>query len=307
MTYAADRRLLLVHAHPDDETLTNGATMARYAAEGARVALVTCTRGEQGEILLPELAHLAADRDGGLGDHRVRELATALSALGVIEHRFLDQVPGEVHGRYQDSGMAWGPDGRAVPAPRTPPGAFSLAGVDEAAARLAVVVRQVRPQVVVTYEPGGGYGHPDHVQAHRVTMRAVELAAAEGPGGPAWPVPKVYWSVLPESVARSALADLDRRDDVPFPVAPPDGPLPTLVVPDADVTTAVDASAFVAAKTAALHAHATQVAVDGDLYALGPTGAAQPITGVEYYRLVSGTPAPPWDADGREQDLFAGL
>src|SRR5664279_2117914 len=194
MAITADRRMLLVHAHPDDETINNGATMARYAAEGVHVTLITCTRGEMGEVIPSELAHLAAEQQDTLGEHRVGELAAAMAALGVTDHRFLDEVTGPfrpVH--YRDSGMAWGPDGTAVAAPDTRPGAFALADVEDAAARLAAVIRQVRPQVVVTYEPGGGYGHPDHVQAHRVTMRAVEQAERPGPGDDAWQVPKLYW------------------------------------------------------------------------------------------------------------------
>ena len=274
MARDADRRLLLVHAHPDDETINNGATMARYAAEGARVTLVTCTRGELGEVIPPELAHLADDRDGTLGEYRVGELAAATAALGVTDHRFLDAVDaGLPPVRYRDSGMAWGPDGRAVAAPDTRPGAFALADVDDAAARLAAVVRAVRPQVVVTYDPDGGYGHPDHVQAHRVTMGAVELAAGAGAGGAGWPVPKLYWTVTPEGSGGPATAIVDGR-------------------------------AHLAAKVAALHAHATQVTVDGSTFALS-NGVAQPLSAVERYRLVRGTPAPPLDADGCEQDLFA--
>src|SRR3954467_5327222 len=112
--------MLLVHAHPDDETLGNGATMAKYAAEGAQVTLVTCTRGEEGLVLVPELEHLAAPRDDRLGAHRETELAGAMDALGVRDHRFLDTValPGEEHpAHYRDSGMAWDADRRAVAAP----------------------------------------------------------------------------------------------------------------------------------------------------------------------------------------------
>ena len=161
----SDRRLLLVHAHPDDETIGNGATMAHYAAEGAHVTLVTCTLGEEGEVLVPELAHLAADQDDQLGRHRVGELATAMEALGVRDHRFLGGP-----GRYRDSGMMGLPTNDR-------PDAFWQADLDEAAALLVEVIREVRPQVLVTYDENGGYGHPDHIQAHRVAMRAAELAA----------------------------------------------------------------------------------------------------------------------------------
>ncbi|HEX2805159.1 MAG TPA: N-acetyl-1-D-myo-inositol-2-amino-2-deoxy-alpha-D-glucopyranoside deacetylase [Kineosporiaceae bacterium] len=304
---SSDRRLLLVHAHPDDETINNGATMARYAAEGTHVTLITCTRGEMGEVIPSELAYLGADRQDTLGEHRVGELAAAMAELGVTDHRFLDELDGPfepVH--YRDSGMAWGPDGTAVAAPDTRPGAFALADIDDAAARLASVVRQQRPQVVVTYEPGGGYGHPDHVQAHRVTMRALELAEQPGPGGDAWQVPKVYWVVIPERLARQLLSSLAAAGDNPFESWAGDGPLPSMMVPDELVSTVIDGSAHLSAKIAALRAHVTQIAVDGPFFALS-NGVGQPTVALEFYRLVHGAPGLPKDADGREIDLFAGL
>ena len=171
------RRLLLVHAHPDDETINHGATMARYAAEGAQVTLVTCTRGEQGEVIPAELAHLTGD---ALGTYRVGELAGAMAVLGVLDHRFLGdpQTPGRPAGEvlaaggqvFRDSGMAYDHDGGVVPSLDPPPGAFALVETEVAAEQLAAVILRERPQVVIGYEPGGGYGHPDHVQAHLVTM-----------------------------------------------------------------------------------------------------------------------------------------
>jgi N-acetyl-1-D-myo-inositol-2-amino-2-deoxy-alpha-D-glucopyranoside deacetylase len=329
MTSRGDRRMLLVHAHPDDETITNGATMARYAADGAHVTLVTCTRGEEGEIIPAELAHLASDCDDTLGDHRVGELADAMAALGVHDHRFLDRcgTDGGRDERYRDSGMVWGPDGVAVPVPDTRPGAFALADLDEAAGRLADVIREVRPQVLATYDPGGGYGHPDHVQAHRVAMRAVELAAADGAGGriatgaahasgtdavrevagvPGWDVPKVYWVAVPEGLMRTILAKLAEEGGNPFEGLSADGPLPSMFAPDDLVTTAVDGSDYVEAKAAAMRAHATQINVEGPFFALS-NGVGQPLAGTEFYRLVKGTPGGPLDAEGRETDLFAAL
>jgi N-acetyl-1-D-myo-inositol-2-amino-2-deoxy-alpha-D-glucopyranoside deacetylase len=303
-----DRRMLLVHAHPDDETINHGATMARYAADGVHVTLVTCTRGEEGEIIPGGLAHLASDRDDGLGDHRVGELADAMAALGVHDHRFLDRcgADGGREQRYRDSGMAWGPDGVAVPAPDTKPGAFALTDLDEAAARLADVVREVRPHVLATYDPGGGYGHPDHVQAHRVAMRAVELAVQDGPDAAGWDVPKVYWAAVPESLMRSVLRSLAESGENPFEGMSPDGPLPSMVAPDDAVTTALDGSAFVEAKAAALRAHATQINVEGPFFALS-NGVGQPLAGWEFFRLVKGVAGGPLDENGRESDLFGGL
>jgi N-acetyl-1-D-myo-inositol-2-amino-2-deoxy-alpha-D-glucopyranoside deacetylase len=313
------RRLLLVHAHPDDETLATGATMAKYTAEGAHVTLLTCTRGEEGLVLVPELAHLAAAGEGGLGEYRERELAAAMDALGVRDHRFLDTVhlpsdDGRPAPHYRDSGMAWDAGHRAVAAPDTGDDAFARADVDEAGARVAAVVRELRPHVLVTYEPGGGYGHPDHVQAHRAAMRGVELAlVGAGPGGAAWTVPKVYWSVLPESVIRSALREAAQRGELP-PGWDPDGELPSTVVPDDKVTAVIDGRAFLAQKTAALRAHATQVIVRDGVVDVGD-GARQPIVGVEWYQLASGPVAPSssgqesggQEPGGQETDLFVGL
>jgi N-acetyl-1-D-myo-inositol-2-amino-2-deoxy-alpha-D-glucopyranoside deacetylase len=305
MTDVPARRMLLVHAHPDDETLGNGATMARYAAEGVQVTLLTCTRGEEGLVLVPELEHLAAHREDGLGAHRETELAAAMAALGVRDHRFLDTVPAPAGGRssppafYRDSGMAWDAQHRAVAAPDTGPDAFARADVDEAAGRVAALVRELRPHVLVTYEPGGGYGHPDHVQAHRVAMRGAELAAGD------WRIPKIYWNVLPEGLVRTALRQLAGGGGAP-PGWDPDGPLPPMVVPDHLVTTVVDAQAYLDRKVAALRAHATQVLVEDGTVLVGD-GARQPLVGVEFYRLVQGVPGAPRDADGRETDLFAGL
>lgn len=308
MAVDAVHRLLLVHAHPDDETIGNGATMARYVDAGARVTLITCTRGEQGEILVPELAHLSADRSDGLGPHRETELAAAMGALGVTDHRFLGE-PG--HGRdarvYRDSGMAYAPDGSVVADPNARSDAFALADADEAAQRLADVVREVRPQVVVTYEPGGGYGHPDHVQAHRVAMRAVELAeTGSGAGGPAWAVAKVYWSALPESLVERTLKSMGDDPANPFRRFPESSPRMSMIVPDDQVTTCIEAGDLVPRKEAALRAHATQISVADGFFALS-NGIGQPLAGVEFYRLVRGEAAGPFDADGRETDLFAGL
>lgn len=165
VTTLPDRRLLLVHAHPDDETIGTGSTMAYYAAEGAHVTLVTCTLGEEGEIHVPELAGLAAAEADQLGGYRIAELAAACAELGVTDHRFLGGA-----GRYRDSGMMGLPT-------NANPRAFWQADLDEAAGYLLEVIREIRPQVVITYDDNGFYGHPDHIQAHRVTIRAVELAA----------------------------------------------------------------------------------------------------------------------------------
>lgn len=156
-----DRRLLLVHAHPDDESIGTGATMARYAAEGAQVTLVTCTLGEMGEIIPASLRSMTPDE---LGQYRVGELAAACAALGVADHRFLGGP-----GRWRDSGMMGTP-------PNEDPRCFWQAALDFAAGQLARIIEQNEPHVIVSYDANGFYGHPDHIQAHRVTVRARELA-----------------------------------------------------------------------------------------------------------------------------------
>ena len=167
-----DERLLLVHAHPDDETIGTGATMAKYVADGRGVTLVTCTAGEMGEVLVPDLEHLAADRDDRLGEHRRSELDAAMKALGVTDHRYLGGF-----GTYRDSGMQWHEDGYAIPADTIHDNAFWRADLTQAADHLVQIIREVRPQVLVTYDQFGNYGHPDHIQAHRVATYAVALAA----------------------------------------------------------------------------------------------------------------------------------
>jgi N-acetyl-1-D-myo-inositol-2-amino-2-deoxy-alpha-D-glucopyranoside deacetylase len=294
------RRILFVHAHPDDESIGNGATMARYADSGATVTLLTATRGDLGEVIPPELAALTPDE---LAEHRTGELATAMEALGVTDHRFLTRPDGT---GYRDSGMVWLKPGRATVGDDVDPRALAAAEPEEVAERIADVVREVRPQVVVTYEPGGGYGHPDHVRVHEATMRGVVLAA--GGGEVPWSVAKVYEIVQPEPEVRDALRAFVTSGAPGAGDA--EGPLPSVVVSPSEITTVVDGTEQLPAKIAALRAHATQVALDLD--AAEPAmrlsnGVPQPIWALEHYRLVHGVVSGPFDADGRETDLFAGI
>ncbi|MFF3335136.1 N-acetyl-1-D-myo-inositol-2-amino-2-deoxy-alpha-D-glucopyranoside deacetylase [Streptomyces sp. NPDC002888] len=285
MTEAPARRLLLVHAHPDDESINNGATMARYVTEGARVTLVTCTLGELGEVIPPNLQHLSGS---ALGEYRLGELGAALRELGVEDFR---QLGGP--GRYQDSGMMGLPD-------NDDESSFWQADVDGAAGHLVEVILEVRPQVIVTYDDHGGYGHPDHIQAHRVAMRAVELAAERG-----WEIAKVYWNRVPRPVVEDAFARL--RDDLPglpFAKAAAVDDVPG-VVGDDRITAEIDGTAYAAAKAAAMRAHATQIEVAEPYFALS-NELAQPLFTTEYYELVRGKPAPERAAE-RETDLFAGI
>jgi N-acetyl-1-D-myo-inositol-2-amino-2-deoxy-alpha-D-glucopyranoside deacetylase len=284
-------RLLFVHAHPDDETLTTGATIAHYAALGARVRVVTCTLGEEGEVIGERWAHLAVDQADQLGGFRIGELTAALNALGIEEPIFLGGA-----GRWRDSGM----DG-------TPPRhqqRFIDADPREAVGALVAIIRELRPHVVVTYDAEGGYGHPDHIHAHEVTMAAVAASGSTEYSGEAWSVPKVYWAV----VAKSAMAaGLDALEDVPpewIRVSIGDVPFG---YPDDAIDAVIEVAEQWPAKVASLRAHATQVTVapDGRSCALS-NNIALPIGAIEHYILAVGIPG---DRDDRgwETDLLAGL
>ena len=278
-------RMLLVHAHPDDETINNGATMAMYADLGAEVTLITCTRGEEGEVLIPELAHLAANQSDALGPHREIELADAMRALGVSDHRFL----GTDSLKFRDSGMM-GTE------PNNRPDVFWQAQVDSAADLLVTVIDEIKPHVLITYDEFGGYGHPDHIQAHRVAMRASEKSE--------WQIPKIYWNVMPKSVIQSGIdamkkvgsdfMGVESADELPF------------AKDDSFVNALIDGNKYVDKKMDAMRAHATQISVDGPFFALSDNVGLQ-IWGNEYYTLVRGAKAEPIDEQGRETDLFAGI
>lgn len=278
-------RVLLVHAHPDDETINNGATMALYASLGAQVTLITCTRGEEGEILTPELIHLASSDTDSLGEHRESELANAMKALGVSDFRFL----AEGERKYRDSGMmGTEPNNRLD--------VFWQADLEEASDCLVKVIEEVKPHVLITYDEIGGYGHPDHIQAHRVAMRASEKSN--------WQIQKIYWNTMPKSVIAEGIAKMkelgsdffgaDNVDDLPF------------AKEDSFVTTLIDGNSHVEAKMAAMKAHHTQISLDGPFFALSNNLGLQ-VWGHEYYTLVKGEKSAPFDANERESDLFAGV
>lgn len=299
---SADRRLLLVHAHPDDETINNGATMAKYVAEGAHVTLVTCTLGEEGEILVPELEHLAADRDDALGAHRIGEIAAAMSRLGVTDHRFLGGA-----GRYRDTGMVYADDGHAAVPPDVREDTFWRADLTEASDLLVEIIREVRPQVLVTYDEFGNYGHPDHIQAHRVATYATSLAAARSYRhdlGEPWDIAKLYWAAMSASRMREGILALRAAgDDQMFEGMDPDA-LPRFAVPDEDLDVVVDGTDYVEAKLAAMREYPTQITLDGPFFALSNNLGNQ-VWGTEFYRLVKGVP----NSGGAtlEDDLFAGI
>ncbi|MGB6762167.1 N-acetyl-1-D-myo-inositol-2-amino-2-deoxy-alpha-D-glucopyranoside deacetylase [Mycobacterium sp.] len=288
-------RLLFVHAHPDDESITNGATIAHYVARGAQVHVVTCTLGEEGEVIGDKWARLAVDDADQLGGYRIGELTAALQALGVGAPIFLGGP-----GRWRDSGMVG-------TAPRRQQ-RFIDADEREAVGALVTLIRTLRPHVVVTYDAIGGYGHPDHVQAHVVTTAAVAAAGTDDYPGTPWTVPKFYWTVIARSAFTAGWAVLgpdDLRSEWVIP--PPDGDFGGLGYSDDEIGAVIEAPDALSAKTAALAAHATQVIV-------GPTGRAcalsnnlaLPIVAQEHYILAAGA-AGDRDERGWETDLLAGL
>lgn len=278
-----DLTLLCVHAHPDDEAISTGGVLARYADEGIRTAVVTCTGGERGEIVGPGMD--PAEIGPRLGAVRREELVRALEILKAGPPRLLG---------YVDSGMI-GTDGNDDPA------SFWRAPFDEAVGRMVAQIRQVRPDVLVCSDAFGEYGHPDHIQAHRVASAAVEaaeVAALHPEAGPAWRVRKVYYRTVPKSVIVQANAwfaeqgltspfgDIARPEDLPFGT------------PDERVTTIVDVLPWLDRKREALLAHASQVGPDSFFF-----NTPDAFFGHEHFaRQRSDVPVP-----AREDDLFAGL
>ncbi|MDF0530077.1 N-acetyl-1-D-myo-inositol-2-amino-2-deoxy-alpha-D-glucopyranoside deacetylase [Tsukamurella sp. 8F] len=300
---AAARRLMLVHAHPDDESITTGGTIARYLAEGAEVTVVTCTLGEVGETMDDEHALLTYTEADQLGGWRAGELRAALAALSPAGAPLSPLFLGGI-GRWRDSGMA---DMPTAAHPRAFVNAPKGSEPGTPVAQLAALIREQRPHVVITYDTVGGYGHPDHIAAHRATFAALTAAADPAyPGGAAWDVPKAYWTVSGEGQLTDGVLRL-QEDEYELPDgwhAPGLGTLPTH--PDDELTTLVDVSGVLDRKIAALRAHATQlhVAPSGTEFAL-TNRVAQPVLDAEAYVLVRGEPGERYD--GYERDLFAGL
>ena len=299
MEHLPSRRLLLVHAHPDDETINNGATMAGYVAEGAGVTLVTCTRGEEGEVLVPSLAHHAASRENTLGTYREGELAAAMNELGVTDFQFL----GGTDRKYRDSGMMGTP-------PNEHPESFWKAELDEAASRLVEIIRDRKPQVMVSYDDYGGYGHPDHIKAHQIAMRAAELAANPDFGsGEPWEISKIYWSAIPRSALQGSLTSSNLLIKVLiklFNYVPSKWMALPFVKADGVVTSKYDGNEYLPQKLAALKSHKTQLIIHDDLFKFSKRLATR-VIGTEFYIRVKGDAAGPYDKNGRELDLFAGV
>ncbi len=220
--------LVCFHAHPDDEAIATGGTMAKAAAEGHRVVLVTATRGEHGEV-----AEGFLDPGEELWQRRERELADACKVLGVARNEFLG---------YRDSGMVGTPENEA-------PDSFWQADVDEAARRLADILEEEEADVLTVYDDNGGYGHPDHIQVHRVGIRAAELART----------PKVYEATLDQDYIRG-LWRMGKALGLPMPEGMENPDDFTMGKPGHLITTRVDVAAFLDQKRQAMAAHASQIA-----------------------------------------------
>ena len=298
-----DLRLLTVHAHPDDEVIQSGLAMARYADEGVAVTLVTCTLGEEGEVLLPELAHLAADKDDQLGPHRIEELAEAMQILGVADHRFLGGP-----GRYRDSGMVFDEAGHAKATETVREDSFWRADLLEASTHLVEIIREVRPQVLITYDELGNYGHPDHIQAHRVSTYAAALArvALFRPGlGDAWDIAKIYWTTNSDTQMREWIRRARAAGNTElFGGFDPDAgtDFPIRAAKDDQITAIISQPDLLERKLDAMRAHRSQITPDGDFFAEGGT-----FWGREYYALAQGAKGPTPPGSQWEDDLFAGL
>ncbi|MGI8769716.1 MAG: N-acetyl-1-D-myo-inositol-2-amino-2-deoxy-alpha-D-glucopyranoside deacetylase [Propionibacteriaceae bacterium] len=296
------RRLLLVHAHPDDESIGTGATMARYVAQGAAVTLVTCTLGEEGEVLADDLVHLGPDADDRLGEHRITELAAAMAALGVTDHLRL----GGDHA-FRDSGMAYDEQRRAVARDSSRHDSLWRTDLLRAANELMPVIRDRRPQVVVSYDQNGGYGHPDHVMAHRVATYATDLAGVRSyrPDlGEAWQVQRLLWTAIPAGRMRDMIRRTRESGDTEaWGGFDPDGDeLPPMSTPDGLIDCIVDGAQFYDRKIAALRAHRSQIAADS--WFLNVPGEYAAAFSSEAFRLAGGTPFP---AGAVADDIFAGL
>lgn len=292
--------LLLVHAHPDDEVTTTGLTMATAVDQGARATLVTCTLGEEGDVVVEDLAHLAARADDSLGRHRICELDAAMRELGVTDYLRLGH-----DGKYRDSGMALDGQGRPIPVDTVHPEAFWRADLRDAATDLVPVIRNRRPDVLITYDDYGNYGHPDHIQAHRVAMYATQLAAVttyRPDLGEPWQVRRVLWPTTPESYFRAGIRQLRAAGHTAhWARFDPDGPLPPMVWPDDAVAVKTSAPELVDSKLAAFRAHASQIPADSPFFRMAELFGSE-IWGAEWFRYAGGVPVP-----GDATDIFAGL
>jgi len=281
--------LMILHAHPDDEVIGSGGTLAHYSDQGINTVLVTATLGEEGEIVVADMD--TPENHARLAEIRLEELRKATEILGIKHQEFLG---------YRDSGMVGTPS-------NDHPDCFHQADLNEATGRLVRLVRAYRPQVLVSYNAVGGYGHPDHIACHKVTLAAFDAAAdpARYPeAGPAWAALKLYEMSRPREQTQQGWEQMRARG-LKTPLDNPDYDITRFTVPMAQITTALDVSTYMPRKRAALLEHRTQIAVDGPFFAM-PEDIGRQWFGTEYFTLLqSRVPLP--DHEGYEEDLFAGL
>lgn len=294
-------RILFVHAHPDDESSQSAGSLSRYVAEGAQVTLVTCTLGEMGEILVDDWAHFSPSE---LGKHRIEELAAALGIMGVDDHVWLGGP-----GRYHDSGMDRDEFGNACPPPheQLPDGAFWSADILEAANHLVEVIRDRRPHVVSSYDTFGGYGHPDHIQAHRVTMYATLLAGVPSHRpdlGEAWQVPRLLWSTHNTLVWHRAVEVAKEQGLSLFDDAEGQKSRRDRSADPSQIVAVVPYGQYAAQASEALLAHRSQVDPGNEFWQFFEIMRGLEGSG-EAYLYAAGVPFP--RSEGPAEDLFAGL
>lgn len=283
----SDRCILMVHAHPDDECLTTGGTLAHYSAAGVRTVLVIATGGEEGEIVAPELD--TPEHKARLREIRDEELARSVAILGVSDLVRLG---------YRDSGMV------GTPA-NAHPDCFHQADREAAIGRVVALVRQYRPQVLVTYDERGGYGHPDHIACHLATVGAFTAAGdpARFPeAGAPWQPQKLYYTAFPREPIKRAW-ELMRAQGMPTPLDNPEFTIEQFTVSDEVVTTSIPVHDHLDQKRRAIACHVTQIRMDGPFLSM-PEEVSRDLFGYEHYTLAASRVAPP---EGREDDLFAGM
>lgn len=282
-------RLMVVHAHPDDECFTTGGTFARSSAEGVSTILVIATGGEEGEIVVPELA--TPENFARLREIRDGELACSVSTLG-IQH--LERLG------YRDSGMADTPANQH-------PQSLHMADRQVATAQLVRLVRHYQPHVLVSYDEQGGYGHPDHIACHQITVAAFDAAgdAAQFPdAGAAWTPLKLYYATLPRNAIYRAWEQMRERG-MDTPLDDPEFDISRFTQPDNRMTTRLAVHDYLAQKRQSLACHVTQIKKDSPFMII-PDDLAYNLFGYEYFiRAASRVDVPAGTA--LEEDLFAGL
>ncbi len=305
--------LLTTHAHPDDETIGTGGVMAKAVKQGRRVVLVTCTRGEMGDIVVPEMD--TPDNHRRLGEIRMGELEHAMAALGVTEWENLG---------YKDSDMMGRPGNRDARC-------FWQANLDEAIGRMVFMVRTFKPDVMTTYNDFGGYGHPDHIRTHLVAVGAFERAGdpawypeqlapehggtgaeAKDGGLAPWTPAKLYEQAIPASVRRAIQDRMDAigersfwsppENATPEQLAEYEGYMARMLVPDERITAWVDIDAEIEQRWDAMRAHVTQISDENPFVRFGRTAWREFWTKEAYIRRASRVEAP-----AQETDLFEGL